>query len=143
MQNELLSREYEVSVDLRKNIVFSTDKLRYIADFVFETNALVDSGNKLWAFDVHNGVMRPLMHKMAWVFGMSYLDPLRNKGMKFSMVTTEESAFEDAKARFTEVLIPDEISIIYIDINNRRVVDEYVIPTTCNSSSVFAKKEGE
>lgn len=143
LQNELLSRGYEVSVELRKNIVFSADKLRYIADFVFETNALEDCGIKKWAFDVHNGVMRPLMHKMSWVFGMSYLDPLRNKNMKFSMITTEEKAFEDAKGRFSDVRIPDLISIIYIDINNRRVVDEYIIPTECNSSSVFIEKEGE
>lgn len=140
LQNELLLRGYEVSVELRKNIVFNTDKLKYVADFVFMTNALEDSGIKTWAFDVHNGIMRPLMHKMSWVFGMSYLDPLRNKGMKFSVITTEENTFEDAKRRFSDVCIPDVISIIYIDINNHKVVDEYIIPTERNSSSFFKRK---
>ena len=143
LQNELLYKKYDVSVDIRKNIVFKTDKLRYVADFVFETNALEESGLKLWAFDVHNGTMRPLMHKLSWIFGMSYLDSLSNKKMKFSLITTEEKAFEDAKQRFVDVCIPDVISIIYIDLNKRRVVDEFIIPTKCNSSLVFSKKEGE
>lgn len=143
LQNELISRGFELSVETRKNIVFSTDKLRYLADFVFETDALKDKGINSWAFDVHNGVMRPLMHKLSWVFGMTYLDPLRKKGMKFSLITTEEKAFEDAKGRFSEVCIPDLISIIYIDINNRKVVDEYIIPSTYDRGSFFSKKEGE
>ncbi|MGN0351345.1 MAG: hypothetical protein ACI4ES_06790 [Roseburia sp.] len=143
LQNELISRGFELSVETRKNIVFSTDKLRYVADFVFETNALKDKGISTWAFDVHNGVMRPLMHKLSWVFGMTYLDPLRKKEMKFSLITTEEKAFEDAKGRFLDVCVPDLISIIYIDINNRKVVDEFIIPSMYDSSSVFSKKEGE
>ena len=61
--------------------------------------------------------------------------------MKFSLVITDEKEYEDVKERFSGVTIPDLISVIYIDVNKRMVVDEFVIPTLGNYDSIF-KKEG-
>ena len=140
LQNELAYRGYDFEINLRKNIIYKSQKLRYMADFVFETNAVEHNGMKMWAFDVHAGNLRPVLHKLSWIFGMSYLESLRERQMKFSLVVTDEREFLDVKDRFSDVTIPDMISIILIDINNRKVVDEFVIPTHGNIDSIFKEE---
>lgn len=140
LEYELMRRGYEIQSRIRKNLIIKTDKLRYISDFAFETNAVEQSGMKMWAFDVHVGRFRPIMQKLTWVFGMSYLESLREKQIKFSLITTDAKEFETVKDRFEDVTIPDLISVIYIDINNRRVVEEFTIPTQGNIDSIFKEE---
>ena len=141
LQNELAHRGYDFEVELRKNVVYKSEKIRYIADFVLNTNALEKQGMKTWAFDIHPSGIRPALHKLSWIFGLCYLESLRDKKMKFSLVITDEKEYEDVKERFSGVTIPDLISVIYIDVNKRMVVDEFVIPTLGDYDSIF-KKEG-
>lgn len=97
----------------------STKELRYAADFSIETDAF--EGVTKWAFDVYVGHHRPLMHKLSWLFGAAYIDsPLKN-GIKVSLILTDADEFNKAKERLETITINDMVSIILIDIDERKL----------------------
>ena len=116
---------YNVEYNFRDNIILSTKELRYAADFSIETDAF--EGVTKWAFDVYVGHHRPLMHKLSWLFGAAYIDsPLKN-GIKVSLILTDADEFNKAKERLETITINDMVSIILIDIDERKIVEEYEI----------------
>ena len=127
IQNRLLQRGCSLSL-IRKFDIISLDSVHYRADFTFKTDALADHGIEYWAFDVADTSYRPLMHKLSWVFGTAYLQPLRERAIKMSLVTTDKEQFEDTKERFTGITIQDDISIVLVDMTTGSVSDEYQIP---------------
>lgn len=127
IQNELLLRGYQVSITMNTNVI-STPSLRYMADFVVETNALEDCGVSQWAFDIQNGAHRPILHKLSWMFGAAYIDSTIHRGIKLSLVTSDKGEFDEVKSRFSEIKIKDCISVVLVDTLKRCVVDEFQIP---------------
>lgn len=122
IQNQLLIRGYSLSVTVGENIV-STPDLRYLADFVVRTNALEEDGIERWAFEVSTG-RRPLLHKLNQVFGMAYVDSPSARGIKLSVVTTDREGFLDAKKRIATLRVHDDISVMLVDLKEKRIVEE-------------------
>ena len=128
VQNHLISSGYSLKISPSRNIICSTDKFRYLADFVYDTDAHKDIGLSKWAFDVRIGKKRPLMHKLSWMFGASYVDSIRDNGIKLTLVITDADDFYDTKEILASMKILDDISIMLIDLNERKVIEEYDIP---------------
>lgn len=58
----MILRSLGISVRLkRKNIIYTTDEIRFRADFVIKTELLKEYGIREWAFDVYVGPHRPVM----------------------------------------------------------------------------------
>lgn len=127
--NALLEKGYRISVIDQKNVV-SIPGLSYKADFVIEiNNAQKRLGFNRWAFDVHMDGIRPIMHKMSWIFGTAYLESFRDHKTKMSLIVDNKAEFDEVKKLLQQVQIHDLVSIILIDANNRRIVEEFQIPT--------------
>ena len=129
IQNQLLQQGHSLSL-IRKFDIISLDTVHYRADFTFRTDALKEYGIEYWAFDVANTDYRPIMHKLSWVFGTAYLQPLKARGIKMSLVTTDKEQFDDVKERFAGITINDDISVVLVDMTTGNVADEYQIPMT-------------
>lgn len=141
IQNELLLRGYQVSITMNRNVI-STPSLRYIADFVVETNALEDCGISQWAFDIQNGVHRPILHKLSWMFGAAYIDSTIQRGIKLSLVTSDKAEFDEVKSRFSAIKIKDCISVVLLDTLKRCVIDEFQIPMSAEKKPKYVFKQG-
>lgn len=141
IQNELLLRGYQVSITMNRNVI-STPSLRYIADFVVETNALEDCGISQWAFDIQNGVHRPILHKLSWMFGAAYIDSTIQRGIKLSLVTSDKAEFDEVKSRFSAIKIQDCISVVLLDTLKRCVIDEFQIPMSAEKKPKYVFKQG-
>lgn len=139
IQNELLMRGYNVSLKFREDIV-SLSTVRYISDFTIETNALEMNGILEWAFDVHRSGIRPIMQKLSWVFGAAYLDGLKTRGIKVSLITVDIEEFKAVKERFQNIKIKDCISVILIDNFNRCILEEFQIPMQEEKSPIYIFK---
>lgn len=140
IQNELLLRGHQVSITMNTNVI-STPSLRYIADFVVETNALEDCGISQWAFDIQNGAHRPILHKLSWMFGAAYIDSTIQRGIKLSLVTSDRTEFDEVKSRFSDTKIKDCISVVLIDTLKRCVVDEFQIPMSAGKKPKYVFKQ--
>ena len=87
-----------------------------------------------WCFDtiLTNGLIfsERIYHKLSTVLGAAYLSRFTEKGIMFSFVIDSRELFDEIKARFENHKIDDYISIVLIDTVGRRIIDEYVLPTT-------------
>lgn len=71
---------YKCEIEKEKNIIYTTEAIRFRADFVIKTELLKKYGIKEWAFDVYVGPHRPVMQKLSWFFGCCYVNSLRDNG---------------------------------------------------------------
>lgn len=126
VQSILLQKGFTLSLEKKLDIIAAGD-VHYRADFAFKTDALKEHGIDTWAFDVANTEYRPLLHKLSWVFGTAYLQPLKSRGIKMSLITDDKDQFEDCKRRFAGVTIPDDISVILVDMTDGSIADEFQI----------------
>jgi ABC-type dipeptide/oligopeptide/nickel transport system ATPase component len=142
IQNELLIRGYRVSMILSENVM-STPSLRYVADFVVETNALEEEGISRWAFDIHQVQHRPLLQKLSWMFGAAYIDSTFQRKIKMSLVTSDRTEFEDVKDRFSHIEIKDCISVVLIDTLKRSVIEEFQLPMQNGRSAKYVFNQSD
>ena len=129
VQSALLQKGYTITLIKRQDIISAGD-VHYRADFAFKTDALKEHGIELWAFDTVETERRPLLHKLSWVFGTAYVQPLRSRGIKMSLITENRDEFEDAKRRFEGITIPDDISVILVDMTDGSIADEFQLSMT-------------
>ena len=120
---------YKCEIEKEKNIIYTTDEIRFRADFVIKTELLKEYGIREWAFDVYVGPHRPVMQKLSWFFGCCYVNSLRDNGTKLSLVLSNKDEFDAAKRRLGTIKIHDIISIILINEENWELEEEFVIPT--------------
>ena len=120
---------YKCEIEKEKNIIYTTEAIRFRADFVIKTELLKKYGIKEWAFDVYVGPHRPVMQKLSWFFGCCYVNSLRDNGTKLSLVLSNKDEFDAAKRRLGTIKIHDMISIILISEENWELEEEFVIPT--------------
>ena len=129
IQTALLKKGYRISVVDQANVI-TIPGMSYQADFVVEIHKGKEKlGFNKWAFDIHMDGVRPMMHKLSWIFGTAYLDSFRDRKTKMSLIVNNQEEFNDVKKLLQQVRIHDLVSIILIDANNRRIVEEYQIPT--------------
>lgn len=122
IKEDLEQREVQYdSIHICQDIIMNK-KLRFLADFVIE----FENATK-WAIDVHNP-NRSLMSKIIEIFGTSYLESFKEKRLKVSIITDEKDQYQYVKERFSETMIRDDISIILVDLQNKRKLDEFHIP---------------
>ena len=129
IQTNLLSNGYQISVNNNSNII-SIPSLQYRADFIVE---LAKGGSTLefdkWVFDIHMNGLRPIMHKVSWIFGAAYLESFRDRRIKVSLIVDNPTEYEEVKKLLQTIQITDLVSIILIDAKKRCVVQEFQIPT--------------
>ena len=126
VQSILLQKGFTLSLEKKLDII-DTGDVHYRADFAFKTDALKEHGIDVWAFDVANTEYRPLLHKLSWVFGTAYIQPLRSRGIKMSLITDDREQFDDCKRRFAGVVIQDDISVVLVTMADGSIVDEFQI----------------
>lgn len=126
VQSVLLQKGFTLSLEKKLDIICVGD-VHYRADFALKTDALKKHGVDIWAFDVANTEYRPLLQKLSWVFGTAYIQPLRSRGIKMSLITDDREQFEDCKRRFVGVTIQDDISVILVDMSDGSIADEFQI----------------
>lgn len=129
VQSALLQKGYTITLIKRQDIISAGD-VHYRADFAFKTDALKEHGIELWAFDTVETTHRPLLHKLSWVFGTAYVQPLRSRGIKMSLIMDDRDEFEDTKRRFEGITIPDDISVILVDMTDGSIADEFQLAMT-------------
>lgn len=128
IQNALLSAGYGIKVSPGENII-STPGLRYIADFCIDLNLDEDLGFDKWAFDACLASIRPITHKLSWIFGAAYLDSTRDRRIKVSLVVSDLNDFDYTRKTFSNFKIHDLVSVVLIDPKAQIVIDEFQIPT--------------
>ena len=129
IQTNLLNKGFHISVKNNSNII-SIPGFQYRADFIVELteeNATLEFDK--WAFDIHLNGIRPIMHKVSWIFGAAYLDSFRDRRIKVSLIVDNPTEYEEVKKLLQAIQIDDLVSIILIDANRRRVIQEFQIPT--------------
>lgn len=141
IQNELLIRGYTIAISEERDVI-KIPELPYKADFVLQTNAVKREGLRLWAFDIHSGKHRPILHKLSRMFGAAYLDSPAEHGIKFSLITDQAGEFEEVIKRFQNVAVKDAFSIILVNTFEKCVISEYEIPRINKdvTESIFSKK---
>lgn len=141
IQNELLIRGYTIAISEERDVI-KIPELPYKADFVLQTNAVKREGLSLWAFDIHSGKHRPILHKLSRMFGAAYLDSPAEHGIKFSLITDQAGEFEEVIKRFQNVAVKDAFSIILVNTFEKYVISEYEIPRINKdvTESIFSKK---
>ena len=80
------------------------------------------------------------MQKLSWVFGAAYLDGLKTRGIKVSLITVDIEEFKAVKERFQNIKIKDCISVILIDNFNRCILEEFQIPMQEEKSPIYIFK---
>lgn len=133
IQNELLEKGYSLSIEQE---IFGS-AIRYMWDFAFKTDALKELGIEHWVFDVKFGNSIHSMHSMNTIFASCYTNRPETAKTKISVVVFEENHFNVLKRRYSDICIPDYISIILIDMNERCVVEEFNIPTDKKNIEIF------
>ncbi len=127
IQDELLKRGYSVSA-------MQEEKRHKEYDIVIKTDA-VSHGEGRWAFEFKMLSPDPRISGIPAGMGRTrqYMDRIMSKFYmgtaevdKVSVVVEHKTAFEFIKERYSNICIPDEISIILISGN--QVAEEYVIP---------------
>lgn len=142
IQNELLSRGYTVSLEMRRNLV-DIKNLRYLADFSIRTDALQSIGIENWSFDVHYSAVRPILHKLSWLLGAAYLSRFRERGEKVSIITIDSDEYNDVMNRFGNVTIKDCISVILIDNYRRKILKEFQIPMEGQTEPMYVFEDNQ
>ena len=104
---------YKCEIEKEKNIIYTTDEIRFRADFVIKTELLKEYG----------------IRELSWFFGCCYVNSLRDNGTKLSLVLSNKDEFDAAKRRLGTIKIHDIISIILINEENWELEEEFVIPT--------------
>lgn len=133
IQNELLEKGYSLSVEQR---AFESS-INFMCDFAFKTDALKELGIERWEFDVKFGNSIHSMHSMNALFASCYVNRPLSAKTKISVVVFEENYFNSLKRRYSDICIPDYISIILIDMNERCVVEEFNISTDKKNIEIF------
>lgn len=133
LQNELLERGYSLSVEYSEA---QLSNARYW-DFEFKTDAFKSLGLDYWCFDVKFGNSIHSIHAMNTIFSKCYLNSQDVKKRKISVVVFDENHYQSLKNRYKDQVIPDYISIILIDMNERCVVEEFCFPTEGDNIELF------
>lgn len=128
IQSALLAAGHTIKVSTGENII-STPGLRYKADFCIDLNLDEDLGFDKWAFDACLAGVRPITHKLSWIFGAAYLDSTRDRRIKVSLVVSDPNDFDNTKKTFSSIKIHDLVSVVLIDPRAQIVIDEFHIPT--------------
>lgn len=128
IQNALLSAGHGIKVSPGENII-SIPGLRYKADFCIDLDLDEDLGFDKWAFDACLASVRPITHKLSWIFGAAYLDSTRDRRIKVSLVVSDLNDFDYTKKTFSNIKIHDLVSVVLIDPKAQIVIDEFQIPT--------------
>lgn len=126
--DELISRGYSVEYpELDRS-----SKYERMFDFSIRTNALPKSGK--WLYDVkllrpnHQDPGNEGLHSLFDMYMAYYYQG--GQAARISMVVTSEWAYDTVTTYTKDVgRIPDEISIILVDLIDGRVGAEYVLPT--------------
>ena len=126
IQTTLLDKGYSLELNKEYDIV-SLPQFRYLTPFTFTTNSVKIDGLQKWAFDVHESDRFSLYQKLSWIFGTAYLDHPSDHGIKVSLLTQSVDEYEEAKVKFADITIKDCISIILVDTEIKRIVEEFQI----------------
>lgn len=130
---KLLSKRYTISQNFEPTI-FDCGFTMLRPDFEFEIRTSERGETRRWCFDtiLTNGLIfsERIYHKLSTVLGAAYLSRFTEKGIMFSFVIDSRELFDEIKAHFENHKIDDYISIVLIDTVGRRIIDEYVLPTT-------------
>ena len=129
IQNALINAGYAVQLHKDMDIV-DLQQFQYLTPFAFSTNAVAVDGLQKWAFDLHDGTRYSLVQKLSWIFGAAYLDSPSGHGIKITLITADEEEFELAKQKFSDICIPDCVSVILVDMVRNRVMGEFQIRQT-------------
>lgn len=129
--DELKARGYTVDDSTAEKLVGAGFGMRY--DFALTTDAL-KGGKGKWYFDCKmsrgnaGDVPVGFGRTMQWLtmtMAMFYCGAIDAE--RVSIVVDHKMIFEQLVRRCQDVIIPDELSIILVDVENMRVVDEYVL----------------
>ena len=131
IESELMKRGYSVEDSVAERLSGAGFGLQY--DFALKTDVL-KNGNGKWYFDckMSRGNVGDLpvgygrtMQWLTMTMALFYCGGV--DAQRVSIVVDRREIFEQLKNSCQDVTIPDELSIILIDINGARVVDEYVL----------------
>ncbi len=111
-------------------------------DVAIKTDVVGDDGQGLWMMEMKRvSPNHGTAHCFQWlnmIMGLFYCQKLRNE--RVSLVINQPGVFEELKKQLQGLLIPDMISVILVDTTREKVIEEYVIPNTCeNVRFVFNK----
>lgn len=102
----------------------------YTFDFEIETDAFKEKKIDRWLFDAAANTKDKWVNpvkKMEQIFSMAYLDSPIEKKIKISVIVYYKEFFEKVKEVFSGIKVKDCLSFVYIDRENRKLVDEYNI----------------
>lgn len=129
--DDLKRRGYTVEDSVAERLSGAGFGLQY--DFALQTDAL-KQGNGKWYFDckmsrggagvVPVGAGRT-MQILTMTMSLFYCEAI--DAQRVSIIVDHRAIFEQLKRRCQDITIPDELSIIFVDINGMRVADEYVL----------------
>ena len=129
--DELKARNYTVEDSIAERFTGAGFGMQY--DFAINTNAL-KSGNGKWYFDCKmsrgnaGDVTAGFGRTMQWLtmtMAMFYCGAV--DADRVSIVVDQKLVFEQMVRRCQDITIPDELSIILLDIDGMRIVNEYVL----------------
>lgn len=132
LADELLKRGYTVKYVV--NLLQESGSNRMMYDFEVMTNALGTEGST-WMVEC-----KMMSHYSALPVGVGksqiWMDAAMGfyyrggKAGRISLVIDRREIFEQLKERLSKCVIPDEISIILMSVQKRKILDEYVAPLT-------------
>ena len=131
IMDDLKKRGYTVEDSVAERLSGAGFGLQY--DFALQTDAL-KSGNGKWYFDckmsrggagvVPVGAGRT-MQILTMTMSLFYCEAI--DAQRVSIIVDRREIFEQLKRRCKDITIPDDLSIILVDINGMRVAEEYVL----------------
>ena len=137
LQNDFLYRGYSLEVTREATVCAVKGSYRYMADFCFKTNALEEVGIKAWYFDVMSNFAIHSVHKMNTIFASCYLGDLKERGIKLSIVVSNEDTYNKLVKKYADVMIKDYVSFILVDTTERRVVREFNLQNGMKNIEIF------
>ena len=141
--SELMERGYTVGLQMDTSIMRRAD-FPYYADFILKTNALEKEEISEWAFDVKVGKIRQHgLGRFGQIFSAAYLDSPRDAGIRVTMAVCDKVSYQLLREELRGLRIWDSVSLMWVDMQQRKVVAEYVINTKAGVNVVRLFDEGE
>lgn len=141
--SELMERGYTVGLQMDTSIMRRAD-FPYYADFILKTNALEKEEISGWAFDVKVGKIRQHgLGRFGQIFSAAYLDSPRDAGIRVTMAVCDKVSYQLLREELKGLRIWDSVSLMWVDMQQRKVVAEYVINTKAGVNVVRLFDEGE
>lgn len=137
LQNDFLYKGYSLEVTREATVCSVKGSLKYMVDFCFKTNALEAIGIREWYFEVMSEYVIHSVNKMNTIFASCYLGNLRERGVKLSIVVSNEDTFDKLVKKYKDIKISDYVSFILVDTTERKVVKEFNLPNGMDNIEIF------